>query len=167
VRVFCHRGLPLTAGRHFVDHLVRLTTAFNRILQLPGASVRSVAFTDRGIVIGLRRRRRRLVCPCSRATTARYDTSRRRWRHLDFGACQVWLEADIHGLDCRSCGRVRTEQMPWARPGARHTTDFENVVAQRADETSMPSRRDWRRRRFIVRAGQERLDDQHSTRSAP
>jgi hypothetical protein len=27
---------------------------------------------------------------------ARYDSSRRRWRHLDFGACQVWLEADIH-----------------------------------------------------------------------
>ena len=119
---------------------MRLTTAFNRILQLPGASVHSVAFTDRGIVIGLRRRRRRLVCPCSRATKARYDTSRRRWRHLDFGACQVWLEADIHRLDCRSCGRVRTEQVPWARPGARHTTDFENVVAwlaQRTDKTSI------------------------------
>src|SRR5689334_10698780 len=30
---------------------VRLTTAFNRILQLPGASVRTVAFTDQGLVI--------------------------------------------------------------------------------------------------------------------
>ena len=53
---------------------------------------------------------------------ARYDTSRRRWRHLDFGACQVWLEADIHRINCRSCSRVRTEQVPWARPSARHTT---------------------------------------------
>jgi transposase len=109
-------------------------------LRLPGASVRSVAFTDQGIVIGLRRRRRRLVCPCSKTTKARYDTSRRRWRHLDFGACQVWLEADIHRLDCRSCGRVRTEQVPWARPSARHTTDFENMVAwlaQRMDKSSI------------------------------
>jgi hypothetical protein len=89
---------------------VRLTTAFNRILQLPGASVHTVAFTDRGIVIGLRRRRRRLLlCRCGAATAARYDTSRRLWRHLDFGACRVWLEADIHRIDCRARGRVRTE----------------------------------------------------------
>jgi transposase len=84
----------------------------NRILQLPGASVRTVAFTDQGIVIGLRRRRRRLLCPCGATTRARYDTSRRRWRHLDFGACRVWLEADIHRVDCRTCREVRTEQVP-------------------------------------------------------
>jgi transposase len=119
---------------------VRITTAFNRILRLPGASVHTVAFADHGLVIGLRRRRRRLACPCGTTTTARYDTSRRRWRHLDFGACQVWLEADIHRVDCRGCGRVRTEQVPWARPGARHTSDFENVVAwlaQRMDKSGI------------------------------
>jgi hypothetical protein len=42
---------------------MRLTPAFNRILQLPGASVRTVAFTDQDLVIGLRRRRHRLLCP--------------------------------------------------------------------------------------------------------
>jgi transposase len=102
--------------------------------------VQSVAFTDRGVVIGLRRRRRTMLCPCGRSVGARYDTSRRRWRHLDFGACQVWLEADIHRVDCRACGRVRTEQVPWARPGARHTSDFENLVAwlaQRMDKSSI------------------------------
>ena len=48
--------------------------------------------------------------------------------------------ADIHRIDCRACGRVRTEQVPWARPNARHTGDFENVVAwlaQRMDKTSI------------------------------
>ena len=53
--------------------------------------------------------------------------------------CQVWLEADIHRIDCRSCCRVRTEPVPWARPSARHTTDFENVdawLAQRMDKAS-------------------------------
>jgi transposase len=78
--------------------------------------------------------------PCGASTTARYDSSRRRWRHLDFGACQVWLEADIHRIDCRSCSRVRTEQVPWARSNARHTADFENVtawLAQRMDKASI------------------------------
>jgi transposase len=120
---------------------VRVTTAFNRILDLPGASVASVAFTDEGLVIGLRRRvRRRLQCPCGAKTWGRYDTSRRRWRHLDFGACKVWLEADVHRIDCRACGRVRTERVAWARPGARHTADFEDLagwLAQRMDKTSV------------------------------
>jgi transposase len=102
--------------------------------------VASVAFTDVGIVVGLRRRGSWLSCPCGWRTRARYDTSRRRWRHLDFGACKVFLEADLYRLDCRGCGRVRTEQVAWARPGARHTRDFEDVagwLAQRMDKTSV------------------------------
>jgi hypothetical protein len=62
---------------------VRVTTAFNRILDLPGASVATVSFTDDGLVLGLRRRRRRLVCPCGRRSLFHYDSSRRRWRSLD------------------------------------------------------------------------------------
>jgi transposase len=118
---------------------VRVTTAFNRMLKLPGASVVSVAFSDVGVVVGLRQRGRRLRCPCGFTTKARYDTGRRRWRHLDAGACQIWLEAEIRRLDCPTCG-VRTEQVPWARPGARHSRDFEDVVAwlcQRTDKTSV------------------------------
>jgi transposase len=120
---------------------VRVCTAFNRILALPGAAVSSVEFTDQGLVLGLRRhRRRKLVCPCGHKTWARYDRSRRRWRHLDFGATRVFVEADVYRLDCRGCHRVRTEQVSWARPGARHTRDFEDVVgwlAQRADKTTV------------------------------
>jgi transposase len=120
---------------------VRVTTAFNRILALPGASVQSVAFTADGLVLGLRRRRRRrLQCPCGVRTWACYDTSRRRWRHLDFGACKVFVETEVHRIDCRGCGRVRTEQVAWARPGARHTADFEDLagwLAQRMDKTSV------------------------------
>lgn len=119
---------------------MRVTTAFNRVLALPGAWVESVSFTDVGIVVGLRRRGRLFRCPCGRRWRARYDSSRRRWRHLDFGACKVWLEADVHRVLCRGCGRVRTEQVAWARPGARHSADFEDVVgwlAQRMDKTSV------------------------------
>jgi transposase len=109
---------------------VRVTTAFNRILDLPGASVATVSFTADGLVLGLRRRRRRLVCACGRRSRFYYDSSRRRWRHLDFGVCKVFLEADMHRIDCPACGRVRTELVPRARPGARHTRDFEDVVVR-------------------------------------
>ena len=117
---------------------MRVSTAFNRILQVPGAWVDSVEFMEAGIVVGLRRRQRQHVCPCGRCSRARYDLSRRRWRHLDMGRCALWLEADIARIDCRRCSRVRTEQVPWARPGAR--LDLEDVIAwlaQRTDKTSI------------------------------
>jgi transposase len=119
---------------------VRVTTAFNRVLSLPGAWVESVDFTDGGIVVGVRARARRHTCPCGWSTAARYDVSRRRWRHLDMGSTRVWLEADIARIACGSCGRVRTEQVAWARPGARHSLDFEQVIgwlAQRMDKTAI------------------------------
>lgn len=50
------------------------------------------------------------------------------------------LECEIRRLYCRSCKRVATEQVPWARPGARHTRDYEDVVAwlaQRLDKTAV------------------------------
>ena len=80
------------------------------------------------MVVGVRLRSRVLVCPCGRTSRARYDSSRRRWRHVDFGRYQVLIEAEIRRVDCRRCERVRTEWMPWARPGARHTRDFEDLA---------------------------------------
>jgi transposase len=41
----------------------------------------------------------------------------------------VLIEAEIRRVDCRGCGRVRSEWLPWARPGARHTRDFEEMAA--------------------------------------
>ena len=40
----------------------------------------------------------------------------------------------------KPCGQVRTEEVPWARPGARHSRDFQDVVAwlaQRTDKTTI------------------------------
>jgi transposase len=108
------------------------------MLDLPGASVNEVAFTDDGIVVTLRPRARRHRCPCGAAASG-YDHSVRRWRHLDVAASKLWLEAEIWRVDCRVCGRVRTEQVPWARPRARHSRHFEDVVAwmtQRCDKTT-------------------------------
>ena len=114
---------------------MRVTTAFNKMLAIPGAWVASVVFAPEGVVVGLRRRQARPVCPCGKRGSGVYDRSVRRWRHLDFGVTKVWLEAEIRRLDCRGCGRVRTEQVPWARPRARHSRDFEDVVAWLAQHT--------------------------------
>lgn len=119
---------------------MRVTTAFNRLLALPGAFVTDVAFTDQGVLVGIRHRSRRLSCPCGFSTRACYDRSRRRWRHLDLGVHKVMLEGEIRRLHCRRCDRVRTEQVPWARPGSRQTTAFEDQVAflaQRMDRKSI------------------------------
>jgi transposase len=118
---------------------VRVTTAFNRMLRLRAATVIGVEFDDTDIVVTVRPTARRHRCPCGRKA-AGYDRSRRRWRHLDAAGSKVWLEAEIWRVDCRRCGRVRTEQVPWARPGARLSSDLEDLIAwlaQRTDKTSV------------------------------
>jgi transposase len=143
---------------------VRVSTAFNRMLAIDGASVTAVAFTDDGVVVTLRRRARRHRCPCG-AQASGYDRSVRRWRHLDLAASKLWLEAEIWRVDCRACRRVRTEEVPWARPQARHSRDFEDVVgwmAQRTDKTTTATllRCSWEAVDGIVkRLVDEHLDD--------
>jgi transposase len=119
---------------------VRVTTAFNKMLGIVGASVAGVTFGREGIVVLLRRRRGRYRCPCGQKTWSVYDRRVRRWRHLDLGATRCYLEAEVVRVRCRRCRRVRTEEVPWARLGARHTKDFQDVVcwlAQRVDKTTI------------------------------
>ena len=99
----------------------------------------NVVIGARDVEVSLRPRARHLQCPCGMRASAVYDRRRRRWRHLDLATHRLWLVYEIRRLDCPDCG-VRTEEVPWARPGARHTRDFEDVVvwlAQRTDRTSV------------------------------
>jgi transposase len=119
---------------------VRVTALLNRLLGFAGTAVESVTLSGKTILVGLRLRSRDLVCPCGRVSHACYDTSRRRWRHVNFGAWKVVLHADVRRVDCRGCGSVRTEWVPWARPSARHSTDFEDLtgwLAQRMSKTAV------------------------------
>ncbi len=143
---------------------MRVSTAFNRMLDLPGASVTRVVFEPVGVVVTVRRRARRHRCPCG-ATAAGYDRSTRRWRHLDLAASKLWIEAEIWRVDCRACSRVRTEAVPWARPNARFTSDLEDLIAwlcQRTDKTSVTKllRVSWEAVQAVVmRVVAEHLDD--------
>jgi transposase len=114
---------------------VRVTTAFNRLLRLPGASVTDVSFDHAGVVVTVRLRRRRRVCSRCGQTgrLAIHDRRLKRWRHLDLGAQRCIIECELRRLWCRSCG-AQFEAVPWARAGSRYTRDFEDTVAWLAQQ---------------------------------
>jgi transposase len=144
---------------------VRVTTAFNRMLELPGASVIGVSFERQGVVVRVRLRRRRKVCGrCGQLVTATHAKNLRRWRHLDLGGQRCFIEAELRRVRCRDCG-VRVEAVPFARPGARHSRDFEDVVAFLAQQMAKTPiarllRIDWQTvGRIVERVVRDRLDE--------
>lgn len=108
---------------------MRATTVFNKILAPLGVIVRDVTFEKGDLVLLARASGRRLRCACGFTTVSAYDKSVRRWRHLDVMGTTVFIQAEIRRLYCADCGRVVTEEVAWARHGARQTLQFENVVA--------------------------------------
>ena len=56
------RLLAVEGQRPLKEDDVRVTTAFKRLLRLPGASVIDVSFTAEGVIVTVRLRRRRRVC---------------------------------------------------------------------------------------------------------
>jgi transposase len=115
---------------------VRVTTALNRMLCLPGASVIDVGFCPAGVLVAVRLRRRRRVCAVCGQTGRQleiHDRRVKRWRHLDLGACRCTIECELRRLRCRTCG-VHLEPVPWARPNSSYTRDFEDVVAWLAQQ---------------------------------
>jgi transposase len=115
---------------------VRITTALNRLLRLRGASVIDVSITPEAIIVTVRLRRRRRICAgCGQTGRQLQIHGRRvkRWRHLDLGASRCVIECELRRLRCPACG-IHLEPVPWARPDAHHTRDFENVVAWLAQQ---------------------------------
>jgi transposase len=121
---------------------VRVTTAFKRLLRLDGVNVTDVVFGLNVVTVVVVLRRRRLICPhCGHKTRFRYDTRpvASRWRHLDLGVWQVQVEAVLRRLRCPTHGVV-VEAVPFARPGAHLTRDFDDLVAwlaTRMDKTAI------------------------------
>ena len=116
---------------------MRVTTAFNRLLDLDGVNVTRVEFDPDAVVVTVALRRRRLVCPvCGWSTSSRYDSRPvdSVWRHLDMGRWRLEVRARLRRLWCPTHG-VRTEGVPFARHGSDFTTDFESLVAWLATRT--------------------------------
>src|SRR3954454_22794838 len=116
---------------------MRVSTAFKRLLRLPGAGITDISFTRQGVVVTVRLRRRRRVCAICGQTGRQlqiHDRRVRRWRHLDLGASRCVIECELRRLRCRDCRAVRLEPVPWARSGSPYTRDFEDVAAWLAQQ---------------------------------
>jgi transposase len=108
---------------------VRVTRALNWLLALRGVSVTGVRLSGEGVIVRVRLRRRRIACSgCGQVFTGMHDRDVRRWRHLDLAGHRCFLEYELRRVDCRDCG-VRVEAVAWARRGARHAREFEDLVA--------------------------------------
>jgi transposase len=118
---------------------VRASTLANRLLDLPGIGVSAVAWHGQQLVIDVRLRTGRLACPepgCGYVTRVGYDSRvvPSWWRHLDFGVHEVIVRCLLRRLDCPRHG-VLVQAVPFARPRARFTRDFEDVTAFLATKT--------------------------------
>jgi transposase len=129
---------------------VRVTTAFSRLLRLPGVWVRAVRLDPDRVIVEVALRRERLVCPeCGYSVRARKDTRPENsvWRRLDLGVWRLEVHCRRRRLWC-PVHEARTEGVPFARSGAEFTRDFECLVAwlaTRADKTTIKRmlRIDW------------------------
>ena len=116
---------------------MRVTTAFKRLLRLPGASVIDVSFGAEGVVVtvrsapppagllALRADRRAAGDPRPPRQALAPPRSRRQPLRDRVRAAP----AALPGLP-----DVRLEPVPWARPGSPYTRDFEDVVAWLAQQ---------------------------------
>jgi len=115
---------------------VRVTTAYNRMLGLPGAWVRDVAFGQDGMIVTVVLRRKRPLCSGCGAGGLRIKEHRvKRWRHLDVGGMRCVLECKLRRLYCPGCGDL-PELVEWARGGVRYSRDFDDLTAWLAQQMS-------------------------------
>src|SRR5215211_5217799 len=113
--------VPAVQGRsHRGWNGVRSARLWKRLLGVEHTVIEQVRFDEdaQAVVAGVRPTR-----------------SRRRWRALDLGVIQAFLEADAPRVCCGEHG-VIVAAMPWARPGAWFTRGFEDTCAWLAVHTS-------------------------------
>ena len=115
---------------------MRVTTAYNRMLGLPGAWVRDVEFGERAMIVTVALRRKQPLCSgCGARGLKIKDHRVRRWRHLDVGGVRCAIECRLRRLYCPGCGDL-PEMVEWARSGARYTRDFDDLTAWLAQQMS-------------------------------
>jgi transposase len=109
---------------------MRATTLLRRQLALKRTRVTGFEFKETGLEVDVAPMTRVPYCSaCLRRAPSVYDHRDRTWRHLDFAGMEVRLRYKQRRVDCRACGGIRAELVPWADAGARFTRDFEDQAA--------------------------------------
>lgn len=76
----------------------------------------------------------RFRCPvCGRDGCAAYDSTEKRWRHLNFFQHETYLHARTPRIECPECG-VRRVSVPWGRSDSGFTLLFEAFIMALAKE---------------------------------
>jgi transposase len=115
---------------------VRVTTGLNRMLGLPGAWVRDVAFGQEAVIVTVVQRAKKPACSGCGARGLKIKEHReKRWRALDLGGLRCLIECRLRHLYCPGCGDMY-EAVSWARAGSRYTRDFEDLTACPAQQMS-------------------------------
>jgi transposase len=115
---------------------VRTTRVWRRVLGVEHTVIEWVDLEAGGrggeVLVVQVRPKAGMACRCSRCgrRCPGYDISAkpRRWRSLDLGATQVFFQATTRRVTCPEHGVV-VAAVPWARPGSRFTTAFEDTCA--------------------------------------
>ncbi len=125
---------------------MRSARLWARLLGLDTAVVEGVEFDEdeQAVVVSVRPRKatKRRCGRCGKRCPG-YDQGegRRRWRALDLGTVQAFLEADSPRVNCAEHGVVAA-QVPWARHGAGHTYAFDDTAAWLVTHCSKSAVRD-------------------------
>ena len=125
---------------------MRSARLWAQLLGLATAVVEGVEFDEdeQAVVVSVRPRKatKRRCGRCGKRCPG-YDQGegRRRWRALDLGTVQAFLEADSPRVSYAEHGVVAA-QVPWARHGAGHTYAFDDTAAWLVTHCSKSAVRD-------------------------
>ena len=119
---------------------MRNASLWRALLCVENTVVEGVEFDGEAQVLVVHVRPRRVSpgrCGTCGSRASWYDRGqgRRRWRGLDMGTIQVFLEADAPRVNCPAHGPT-VRQVSWARHGAGHTRSFDQQVAWLATQCS-------------------------------
>ncbi len=119
---------------------VRNASLWRAVLGVENTVVEDLEFDDEAQVLVAHVRPRQASrgrCGTCGSRASWYDRGegRRRWRGLDMGTIQVFLEAEAQRVNCPVHGPT-VRQVPWARHGAGHTRPFDQQVAWLATQCS-------------------------------
>ncbi|MFC4768622.1 ISL3 family transposase [Effusibacillus consociatus] len=117
-------------------------------------------------------------CPvCGRTGNKVYDVvnPNRTWRHLDFFQYKTFLHARLPRIECKTCKKISTVQVNWARPATGFTWLFESFVlslmkempvAAVARQVGEHDTRLWRIFHYYVNRTMDEMDISHVKRIA-
>lgn len=112
---------------------MRVSSVWARLLGVDKTTVGEIVYDeDDGVIVAAVTpyKSERDRCGVCRQRSPRYDGGEgpRRWRALDLGSVQAYVEAPAPRVRCREHG-IRVAAVPWARHGAGHTRAFDDTVA--------------------------------------